>query len=49
MLVPELSKALLELEPLIFSAEHCTAGGLSLDDVDLWARLRSMTLIKVRP
>ena len=49
VLVPELSKALLELEPLIFSAEHCTAGGLSLDDVDLWARLRSMTLIKVRP
>jgi len=45
-LVPELSKALLELEPLIFSAEYCTEGGLSYDDIDLWARLRSMTLIK---
>ena len=30
--------ALLELEPLIFSAEYCTEGGLSYDDIDLWAR-----------
>lgn len=32
---------------MIFSAEYCTEGGLSYDDIDLWARLRSMTLIKV--
>eukprot|EP00966_Prymnesium_polylepis_P107653 2492506-Prymnesium_polylepis.1 len=45
-LVPELSKALLELEPLIYSTECCTEGGLSYDDIDLWARLRSITVIK---
>jgi glutaredoxin 2 len=45
-LVPELSKALLNLEPLIFCPEYCTEGGLSYDDIDLWARLRSMTVIK---
>jgi len=45
-LVPQLSAALLELEPLIFSPEFCTEGGLSYDDIDLWARLRSLTVIK---
>ena len=45
-LVPELSKALLELEPLIYSEEYCTEGGLSYDDIDLWSRLRSLTVIK---
>eukprot|EP00962_Isochrysis_galbana_P060718 scaffold35508_cov79-Isochrysis_galbana.AAC.1 len=45
-LVPQLSKALVELEPLIFCAEFCTEGGLSYDDIDLWARMRSMTVIK---
>jgi len=45
-LVPQLSEALLELEPLIYSADCCTEGGLSYDDIDLWARLRSMTMIK---
>eukprot|EP00958_Prasinococcus_capsulatus_P019263 scaffold2355_cov382-Prasinococcus_capsulatus_cf.AAC.14 len=32
---------------MIASECYCTEGGLSLDDVDLWARLRSMTLVKV--
>mmetsp|Transcript_157530 Transcript_157530/g.277938 ORF Transcript_157530/g.277938 Transcript_157530/m.277938 type:complete len:290 (-) Transcript_157530:162-1031(-) len=46
-LIPELNKALLELEPLIYSAEACTEGiGLSYDDIDLWSRLRSLTVIK---
>ena len=35
---PFLAAALLELEPLIFSPEFCTEGGLSYDDIDLWAR-----------
>ena len=38
--------ALVQLEPMIFCSEYCTEGGLSLDDIDLWARLRSITLIK---
>mmetsp|Transcript_2803 Transcript_2803/g.7038 ORF Transcript_2803/g.7038 Transcript_2803/m.7038 type:complete len:266 (+) Transcript_2803:60-857(+) len=45
-LVAELSQALLELDSMIYSTEYCTEGGLSYDDIDLWARLRSMTLIK---
>jgi len=45
-LVPQLSMALFQLEPMIFCREYCTEGGLSLDDIDLWARLRSITLIK---
>jgi glutaredoxin 2 len=45
-LVAELSAKLLELEPLICCAECATEGGFSYDDVDLWARLRSLTLIK---
>mmetsp|Transcript_43393 Transcript_43393/g.80825 ORF Transcript_43393/g.80825 Transcript_43393/m.80825 type:complete len:341 (+) Transcript_43393:84-1106(+) len=46
-LIPELNSALLNLEPLIYSPEACTAGiGLSYDDIDLWARLRSLTVIK---
>ena len=45
-LLPELNKALLELEPLICCADCCTEGGVSYDDIDLWARLRSLTIIK---
>jgi len=35
-----------ELEPMIHSAEHCSPHGLSYDDIDLYARLRSITIIK---
>jgi len=45
-LVPQLNEALVELEDLIYSEDYCTEGGLSMDDVDLWARLRSVTLVK---
>ena len=45
-LLPELNKALLELEPLICCPDCCTEGGVSYDDIDLWARLRSLTIIK---
>merc|ERR1711869_78943 len=50
-LVPELNAALAELEGLIYSEDFCTEGGLSLDDIDLWSRLRSVTLIgkKIAP
>lgn len=46
-LLSEFNAKLRELEPLIHSAEACTAGiGFSYDDIDLWARLRSLTVIK---
>jgi glutaredoxin 2 len=45
-MVEELSAKLVELDDIVFSQHYCTEGGLSLDDVDLWARLRSITIIK---
>ena len=44
--ISEINKNLQELDKLIFSEEHCTEGGISLDDIDLWSRLRSLTLVK---
>ena len=45
-LVEELSAKLVELDDIVYSEHYCTEGGFSLDDVDLWARLRSITIIK---
>ena len=45
-LVAELNEKLKELEPMICCKSCATEGGFSYDDVDLWARLRSLTLIK---
>jgi hypothetical protein len=45
-LLPLAEAALKELEPLIHSAEACAEGGLSYDDIDLFARLRSVTIVK---
>lgn len=45
-LVPQLSEKLKELEGLIHCEDCATEGGFSYDDVDLWARLRSLTVIK---
>lgn len=45
-LLPKLNEALQELEGLIYSERYCTQGGLSYDDIDLWARLRSVTLVR---
>ena len=36
----------MQLDDIIFSENYCTEGGISLDDIDLWARLRSITIIK---
>jgi len=44
--LPTLNEALKELEGMIHCPECCTEGGFSYDDVDLWSRLRSLTLIK---
>jgi len=46
-LLPELNQKLKELDGLIHCEHYCTEGiGFSYDDVDLWARLRSLTLVK---
>jgi glutaredoxin 2 len=45
-MIEELNAKLVELDDVIFSEHHCSEGGLSYDDIDLWARLRSITIIK---
>mmetsp|Transcript_18141 Transcript_18141/g.23753 ORF Transcript_18141/g.23753 Transcript_18141/m.23753 type:complete len:302 (-) Transcript_18141:101-1006(-) len=44
--VEELNAKLVELDDIVFSEHYCSEGGLSLDDIDLWARLRSITIVK---
>mmetsp|Transcript_50522 Transcript_50522/g.68730 ORF Transcript_50522/g.68730 Transcript_50522/m.68730 type:complete len:273 (-) Transcript_50522:268-1086(-) len=44
--LPKLNEALAELETMICCKDCCTEGGFSYDDIDLWSRLRSITLIK---
>merc|ERR1712176_670869 len=45
-LLKELNSKLIELDNLVFSEHHCSEGGLSMDDIDLWSRLRSITIVK---
>lgn len=45
-LLEDLNAKLIELNDMIFCEHHCSEGGLSMDDVDLWSRLRSITIIK---
>lgn len=45
-LIEKANAALTKVDGMIYSPEHCTEGGLSLDDIDLWARLRSLTIVK---
>jgi glutaredoxin 2 len=44
--IEELNRKLIELDDILFSEYHCSSGGLSMDDIDLFARLRSITIIK---
>jgi len=44
--IEELNRKLVELDDILCSHHHCSPGGLSYDDVDLFARLRSITIIK---
>lgn len=46
LLLEELNRKLVELDDIIYSEHYCSAGGMSLDDVDLFSRLRSITIIK---
>lgn len=45
-LIEELNAKLVELDDIVYSAHYCSEGGLSLDDIDLWSRLRSISIIK---
>lgn len=45
-LIEDLNAKLVELDDMVFSEHYCSEGGLSMDDVDLWARLRSITIVK---
>ncbi len=45
-LVADLQPKLAALDSLIYSKEFCTEGGLSFDDIDLFPRLRTLTMVK---
>lgn len=45
-LIEDLNARLVELDDLLYSEHQCNEGGFSLDDIDLWARLRSITIIE---
>jgi len=45
-LLPKLNEMLEEMDKMIYCEEYATEGGMCLDDVDLWSRLRSATIVK---
>jgi glutaredoxin 2 len=45
-LLEDLNAKLIELDDMVFSEHHCSEGGVSMDDIDLWSRLRSVTIVK---
>jgi len=45
-LLEDLNAKLIELNDMVFSEHYCSEGGVSMDDIDLWARLRSITIVK---
>lgn len=45
-MIEELNAKLVELDDIVFCEQYCSEGGLSMDDIDLWSRLRSITIIK---
>ena len=45
-LLEDLNARLVELDDMLYCEHYCSEGGFSLDDIDLWARLRSVTIIK---
>lgn len=44
--IEEVNRKLVELSDIVCSEYHCSPGGVSLDDIDLFARLRSITIVK---
>lgn len=45
-LLEDLNSKLVELDDILYCEHHCSEGGLSMDDIDLWSRLRSVTIVK---
>lgn len=45
-LIASLNEKLIELDGLVHCDDFVSKGGLSMDDVDLWSRLRSITIVK---
>lgn len=45
-LLEDLNAKLIELDDMIYSEHFCSEGGLSMDDIDLWSRLRSVSIVK---
>ena len=45
-MIEELNARLVALDDIVYCEYYCTEGGLSLDDIDLWARLRSISIIR---
>ena len=45
-MIEELNARLVALDDIVYCEHFCTEGGLSLDDIDLWARLRSISIIR---
>ena len=45
-LISQLNEKLVELDDLVHCADCCSGGGVGMDDVDLWSRLRSITIVK---
>jgi len=45
-MIEELNAKLVVLDDIVYCDSYCTEGGLSLDDIDLWARLRSISIIQ---
>lgn len=43
--IEELNRKLVELDDIVYSEYHCSPGGVSYDDIDLFSRLRSITII----
>lgn len=45
-LLAELQGKMQELDDMIFSPSYCTEGGLSFDDIDLFPRLRTLSIVR---
>lgn len=44
-MIEDMNAALVELDDLVYCSDYCTEGGLSYDDINLFSRLRSLTLV----
>ncbi|KAA8491253.1 Glutaredoxin 2 [Porphyridium purpureum] len=45
-LLPQMNALMAKLDALVFCEQHCSEGGVSMDDLVLFSRLRSLELLK---